>query len=219
MNLLFLLLSVALAQESPRPEFRDENAYQLLLQMRNGTPVLTSSPTYRGKPTFGNGIIFGDGTEQTTAATGDSFSSAFNTSASPGLINKNQISMYATSMDGATQSSGCVVHVYYSDQGPSAAPLFTSTTTASMDMRNKTPAVLLESCAPGSNCRVGVNGIYRVQLDGGALASAFLVETSATRCRVLALGGTADDRIVGKSLHVGGAAANSFIWIRLMEAQ
>lgn len=66
---LFLILSTAFAQEAPRPEFRQENAYQLLLQLRSGVPVLNSSPTYRGKPTFDNGIIFGDGTEQTTAAT------------------------------------------------------------------------------------------------------------------------------------------------------
>ncbi len=66
---IFLLLSTAFAQEAPRPEFRDENAYQLLLQLRSGVPVLNSSPTYRGKPTFDSGIIFGDGTEQTTAYT------------------------------------------------------------------------------------------------------------------------------------------------------
>ncbi len=144
---------------------------------------------------------------------------SFNDSSDASLLDTPQGTMWALSVDGATQSSGCLVHVFFNSQGADAVPVVTSTTTSSLNMRNKLTGVLVQSCVPGDRCLVGVEGIYRVQLDGAALGASFFVETSATRCRVLQLGGVADSRVVGKSLHSGGAGANTFIWMRIQTSR
>ena len=73
--LLALLLSPAQAQESSSAparniltETRIDGIDISVRELQSGRPVLTSSPTFRGVPTFLNGITFGDSTTQTTAA-------------------------------------------------------------------------------------------------------------------------------------------------------
>lgn len=182
---------------------------------------LEDGNTWAADNKFATGIVFNDGTRQTTAAVSATVSTGvvLNTSASPGLLDNGQVAMYALSADGTTLSSGCLVHIYYTSQGAAAIPVFTSTTTGSLDMRNRMPGVTMTSCVPNTNCLIGIEGVYQIQLTAAALGGSSLVETGATRCRGLALGGTADDRIVGKSLHPAGVVASSTIWMKLMQAQ
>lgn len=49
---------------------RLENLSRLVHEMRSGVPVLTSSPTYKGKPHF-NGVIFEPGDTEQTIAPGE----------------------------------------------------------------------------------------------------------------------------------------------------
>lgn len=93
----------------------------------------------------------------------------------------NQLFDYMTSNDGATQSAGCVVAYNFASGAPTATLIFTSTTTGS----TASPmGVLLESCAPGAICKVGIHGIYNVTTDGGGLTFENYTAFSGTRCDV-----------------------------------
>lgn len=110
--------------------------------------------------------------------------------------------VFAVSADGATQSSGCVVAVTMyagaagSDGAPSNVARFTSTTTANLDLANASsfgpsrPGVLLESCAPGAFCKVGMRGIFRAVATntGYSPTGSVLLNFSGTRCKPVGAG-------------------------------
>lgn len=182
MTWLLLIASLAFGQEEFRPERRIDNTYQLLMEMRSGVPVLTSSPSYKGKPTYENGIIFGDGTEQTTAAT-SSIYSATNTyvGTTSGTSDRTgTLSLFAKSVDGISQSSGCLVILKTDSEGPSGVAVFTSTTTSSA---TGFQTVLLDDCDPGEYCRVAIAGLVRVYVASGASTIGGPLAASTTRCK------------------------------------
>ncbi len=85
-----------------------------------------------------------------------------------------------TSTDGATQSTGCVVTYSFSSNLANATLQFTSTTTAST---GSGIGVLMQSCAPGAVCKVGIGGIFRIITVSAATKGDNAV-TSTTRCQV-----------------------------------
>ena len=156
----------------------------------------------------GNGIIFGDGTKQTSAAgalsgnntwTGTNTfnsSSTFNgffavatasaaftgtvvIAAGSGATDSNGLAVIATSIDGVSQSSGCVVVLRMSNNSPTPTLQFTSSITAS----NAPVGVLKDTCAPGAICRVQTWGPARIILDNAGDASGQRIDMSTTRCQ------------------------------------
>ena len=126
--------------------------------------------------------------------------------------------LYAKSMDGATQSSGCVVVVYFPDGGAATdLPLFTSTTTSPVGYATAKAGVLLESCSPLSTCKVGfgTGQPYRIQADSSGLSAGDpSFTTSATRCRAAAQA-VYNDNAHGTKMQSGAVSANAFFWARL----
>ncbi len=93
------------------------------------------------------------------------------------------IGYWMKSLDGATQSSGCVVTVGLGDfaggqKDEPSTMVFTSSTTGS----SLPPSVLLETCAPGAFCRVAMFGPVRAQCTSGLFAVNNPIEMLATRC-------------------------------------
>lgn len=99
----------------------------------------------------------------------------------------------ALSADGATQSSGCVVTVTWVGNTTQSYAKFTSTTSIQSKVSSNSMGVLLESCVPGSVCRVGTaRGIaYRVQASG-AITAGHYAYNSSTRCQIVSNGATDD---------------------------
>jgi len=76
-----------------------------------------------------------------------------------------EIAIYATSVDGATQSSGCIVAVKMDGNLITDSKVFTSSTTLEgqdKKVQGIIPGVLLETCAQDALCKVGIRGIYHV---------------------------------------------------------
>lgn len=160
-----------------------------------GNAVLNATQSFTGANTFQN--------------------IAFGSAGSARVIDTMQDAVWAISIDGASQSSGCVVVVKANGLGADASIVFTSTNT------NQTRAnadgvfgVLLESCAPGSICRVGTRGFYRVQANPSGIADGHTDMLSTTRCAVQA--NSADDgQTVGYVLTSGAIGASAWHWIYL----
>lgn len=145
-------------------------------------------------------IIYPDGTEQTTANVGSvsltstqtfSGSNTWTSSAtftkgrieigSPSADNRNGgVAAWMRSVDGAAQSSGCVVQLNMSGNLGDSFQTFTSTSTAADD---PPVGVLLEDCAAGGLCLIGYSGNFRVQ-STNSLALHSVVRASATRCKI-----------------------------------
>ena len=116
--------------------------------------------------------------------------------------------IWARSIDNVTQASGCVVAVVITSTGTEGVAVVTSTTTY-IDVSAKTPGVFLESCSPGSICRVGIRGIFRVYYDYNT-GSGYLC--SAARCNVsdtVAFDGIAIGYQSGPRLGTSG-----YVWMR-----
>lgn len=126
----------------------------------------------------------------------------------------------AYSFDGATQSSGCIVAVYFSGADPAGLMRFTSTTTANMDLSGVQvfPGVLTTaSCAPGSVCRVGVNGVFRVRGTNASFtaASAQGPNFSSTRCQAVAAASAnfTISQAIGR--YLTATDASGFFWMKV----
>lgn len=119
---------------------------------------------------------------------------------------------WAKSVDGASQSSGCLVAMSISD-GANNNLVFTSTTSQPTTLSAIMPGVLLETCAVGVKCRVGTSGIYHVQTS--ASVSGQFVGFSATRCK-FSPNGPLDSSVIGYPLQAIGGA--QWAWIRLTGA-
>lgn len=150
-------------------------------ELRRGRGTWTGSPTFIGTPTFNGSLIsnssvtlngpvaFGSNIGSTNTWTAPNTFTANLTFSSTVVVGSSLtaispygygIAVWAKSMDGATQSSGCVVAVTQNSTG-TATTIFTSTTTL-IDVSIIVPGVLLESCAPLTFCRVGIKGIFQV---------------------------------------------------------
>lgn len=173
--------------------------------------LLDDDNTWSGNTTFGGAVsapggvttgkvTFNDGTILTSTTTIGVSTSTYNVfvssnnfksvvefgSSVSGTTDNHPITIWAKSVDGATQSSGCVVLLAMSDPGNNSSEnailTFTSTTTADA----YTPAVLYEnSCAPSAFCRVSVAGLVRAKANTG-LAVGNSLNSSATRCETAA---------------------------------
>jgi len=97
-----------------------------------------------------------------------------------GTIDLSPVVVYAKSVDGISQSSGCFVVLNYSAQGSNGILTFTSTTTAAVGSLH---GVLMQSCAPGNVCATAVMGIVRTVCSASLTAGNTLL-TSTTRCQV-----------------------------------
>lgn len=129
------------------------------------------------------------------------------------LNNSGGFAVYATSIDGASQSSGCAVVVNMNGTTGALTETFqfTSTITVSIALAStqKISGVLLQTCAPGASCLVGIAGIYRVF---AANVISNQLGTSATRCQV-GSNVSFTDSLFGYSLESNGGA--SAIWVKL----
>ncbi|MBI5595719.1 MAG: hypothetical protein HY928_06470 [Elusimicrobia bacterium] len=154
------------------------------------------------------GIQWADGSVSTTASAGGSGSASLaatqtftggNTfagtvSASTAIYSQNPwlglpnvqpdtttVGGYASiwSVDGAFQSSGCVVAVYWDSSRGRLVE--TSTTTDFVSFNGVMSGVLYEGCQPSSYCKVITKGLVRIKAIGAAIAGQ-AVSTYTTRC-------------------------------------
>lgn len=164
----------------------------------SGDASLASTQTFSGANTFTGTTIFGG-------------SSQAQEQAMPSIL--------ARSFDGATQSSGCLVALAMESPGGLGATstsrlIFTSTTTVSaVGMLG----VLLETCAPGSDCRIAITGLVRVRARSACASGnhgAAIMSTWSTRCEtscgVAALG----NGIVGTVLSDNWSSGWAWFWMR-----
>lgn len=200
--------------------------------------ILDDNNTWSGNTTFTgsvsassgvttNKVTFNDGTILTSTTTIGVSTSTYNVfvssndfratvgfgSSAAGTTGRHPITVWAKSVDGATQSSGCVVALSMSDAGNSSSEnafmQFTSTT--SVDQYG--PAVLLDNtCAPGAYCRVAVSGLVRATGKSG-IAIGVCVATSDTRCQS-ATGGavSSNSTCVGTALSTTNGGGQWF-WV------
>lgn len=163
-----------------------------------GNASLASTQTFTGANTFTGTTTFGG-------------SSQAQEQAMPSIL--------ARSFDGATQSSGCLVALAMESPGGLGATstsriVFTSTTTVSaVGMLG----VLLETCAPGSDCRIAITGLVRVKARPACASGnhgAAIMSTWSTRCEtscgVAALG----NGIVGTVLSDNWSSGWAWFWMR-----
>ena len=128
-------------------------------------------------------------------------------------LNVAAVAYQAVSIDGATQSSGCVVAVTFSTGSAAGVMQFTSSTTIWNSVDQST-GILLESCVPGSTCRVGLGGIYRLQA-GALIGDAQFITPSTVRCRVDGVS-TWDGTTIGRKMSgPSGVSPSEFVWVRL----
>ena len=128
-------------------------------------------------------------------------------------LNVAAVAYSAQSIDGATQSSGCVVAVTFSTGSAAGVMQFTSSTTIWNSVDQST-GILLESCVPGSTCRIGMGGIFRLQA-GALIGDAQFITPSTTRCRVDGVS-TWDGTVVGRKMSgPSGVSPSEFVWVRL----
>lgn len=156
-----------------------------------------------------------------TQATGQSI--AFNIDSSTGnALNQLGSFVWAKSIDGITESSSCLVAVqsmntnangaWFTTSSDTGTLTFTSTTTVLAQIGTQLiPGVLLERCAPGAFCRVGIFGIYRVPV--GSSTSNQYAAFSATRCGIGP--DNAFDAAAAALILSGNATAGQSAWIRL----
>ena len=93
-------------------------------------------------------------------------------------VKSGYIAVQALSVDGASQSSGCVVMLGLGSSGAGGYLTATSTTTDSV---NGVRGVLAEDCPANTVCRVKVAGLVRHKCNNG-LTVGFTMGTSSTRC-------------------------------------
>lgn len=151
---------------------------------------LTAGKTVRasGATTIANGSMYDDGAGNITIVAPSTFTATGNVGFSSGVVigtpdalitNNVGYSQYALSVDGAVESSGCVVVLGYTGSNATSKLTFTSTTTASVASRL---GVLMETCQPNTVCRVLVSGIVLSNPTSSCGASC-CGQTSVTRCR------------------------------------
>lgn len=170
-----------------------------------GNVLLTATQTFSGGNTFTSGINIGSPGSYLELNTSDGLE-----------MNLSGMSVFAKSVDGASQSSGCVVTVGMSGNTPASFLRFTSTTTPNLDMATVQvrPGVLLESCAPGSFCRVGISGMYRAKVTNTSYTptGGVVVSFSSTRCSGVGAGSPPSiQTIVGHFVSASDAAGYMYL--------
>jgi hypothetical protein len=137
------------------------------------------------------------------------------------MLNSSGVAVWAKSIDGITQSSGCLVAMqfantnakgaWFSATADTATLVFTSTTTTLTNVGVAImPGVLLDTCAPLSVCHVGIKGIFRVQTTG---ASNQYPDFTTTRCAAGA-DNAFDASAVGGYMNTAPAAGMTWIQLR-----
>jgi hypothetical protein len=137
------------------------------------------------------------------------------------MLNSSGVAVWAKSIDGITQSSGCLVAMqfantnakgaWFSATADTATLVFTSTTTTLTNVGVAImPGVLLDTCAPLSVCHVGIKGIFRVQTTG---ASSQYPDFTTTRCAAGA-DNAFDASAVGGYMNTAPAAGMTWIQLR-----
>lgn len=196
--------------------------------LQSGKPHFTSTPTFTS-------VCFGDGTCQTTAATANSgnFTSDVNVTQSTFTFSTGTYVTYGTpgtnplnTGDGVvwalwnntlTQSSGCVVVIYMSDDTPTAHWVAETRAAGPVGLWGFMPAVMVEpSCVLNSYCRFATRGTYRVRADSAGVGSSSFVGMGNAQCRVE--GEAANDMsAIGNnaSSNTGAVSANAFFWLKL----
>ena len=180
-----------------------------------GDAVLSATQTFSGVNTLAGGVAITSSTEYRAGSV-----QVFGTNTVNNPLNILQFGQWAKSIDGATQSSGCVVLARMNNGSDTGILQFTSTTTVNLDIGvaadNGMPCVLGEQCAPGAICRIGCFGAYRVRdLTEGASASigtGYLAPAFDTnRCNIHATSGTGSSnlgRFIGNTTD-----AAAYVWI------
>jgi hypothetical protein len=137
------------------------------------------------------------------------------------MLNSSGVAVWAKSIDGITQSSGCLVAMqfantnakgaWFSASADTATLVFTSTTTTLTNVGVAImPGVLLDTCAPLSICHVGIKGMFRVQTTG---ASSQYPDFTTTRCAAGA-DNAFDASAVGGYMNASPAAGMTWIQLR-----
>jgi hypothetical protein len=165
-----------------------------------GNGVISGTMTVTGKDTGGYGlavssgidassgtikalqILWADGTVSTTASTngGSGGGSAWLGGGGLWISTASGVGgVIVESVDGAVQSSGCVVAMYW-DSGRSMF-VESSTTTDFASLSGVVSGVLYEDCTPGAECKVITHGLVRIHGNSGSNNS-MAVTTSSTRC-------------------------------------
>jgi hypothetical protein len=137
------------------------------------------------------------------------------------MLNSSGVAVWAKSIDGITQSSGCLVAMqfantnakgaWFSASADTATLVFTSTTTTLTNVGVAImPGVLLDTCAPLSICHVGIKGMFRVQTTG---ASSQYPDFTTTRCAAGA-DNAFDASAVGGYMNTAPAAGMTWIQLR-----
>lgn len=133
-------------------------------------------------------------------------------------LNTSGNAVWAKSIDGASQSSGCLVSVGMNNTTPTGFLTWTSTTT-SIDLAQTLtmPGVLLETCAPGVICRVGISGVYRIFDTVDPPATSFVNNTpifTTNRCMVAAVAAL-NSKTIGNFLNTA-SGADSAVYLHLI---
>jgi hypothetical protein len=137
------------------------------------------------------------------------------------MLNSSGVAVWAKSIDGVSQSSGCLVAMqfmntnakgaWFSASADTATLVFTSTTTTLTNVGVAImPGVLLDTCAPLSVCHVGIKGIFRVRTTG---ASSQYPDFTTTRCAAGA-DNAFDASAVGGYMNTAPAAGMTWIQLR-----
>lgn len=161
------------------------------------------------------GSITSDGNNEFTGR--NNFGAGLGLGLSTGTNNGGAVWMYMQSVDGATQSSGCVVTVRMSGATDTAYVTFTSTIIAVAHDYDGPGGVLLESCAPASICKVAVLGPVRVRQDSSTTATAgnHFANQGATRCRAYPTAGSTTSYSFGR--YMADVTANNWVWVWLTQ--
>lgn len=162
-----------------------------------GDVTQAGSNTFTGPNVFNTAVSFSSSVVMGNASNGN-------------VANDSTYTQYAKSIDGVSQSSGCLVVFGTNPTSGVGDPIqltFTSTTTASL---NGAVGVLAETCVPGTICKIAIGGVMRVQARTGTVVGSSL-ETSGVRCQ--GQGNIASSgRTIGSLIT---AESGNWAWIKL----
>ncbi len=166
----------------------------------SGNNAFSGKNSFSGASTFTGTAYFQDGT-------------GINNSNGNSLNNAGQW-VWAKSVDGATQSSGCVMAVSVSGANPDSFLTATSTTSTlaigSSNAGAGIAGILMNTCVPGEICKFGIAGVYRVATnDPGGQYPAM---ANQARCGVGYVGSADMSIMIGSWL---GPPAGGFGWLKL----
>ena len=138
-----------------------------------GVFVLSSTQTASGSNTF---------TQSVTMSSYSFTASPWLGTATVGQSTATAGGVIVWSVDGAVQSSGCVVTMYWDATRNMMVESSTTTDYTSFTGGGQTSGILFENCAPNSYCKVQTRGLAVAGMNAGTQANIALT-TFTTRCR------------------------------------